>query len=601
MKSIYYIDYFFLSLFGVLLLCTPFATVSGLVNGIVMGKLYWVELMLFISSIYLLFSLFIKKESTNISFTWNDFILLIIGIWSVVTYSWMLDAEPEKIIFIGQMVILWFILRYTISKYPMLLHYFLFVLIGIGFIEAIWGFKQLQGWAYSNHSLFRLTGSFFNPGPYSGYLAITLPVAFGVLLKQSKRNFLYYFSALCILTIIVVLPAGMSRSAWIAATCSCVWVYFMYRLDWKRIKIKLRQHRKLHIIGSMLGCILLIGGSIYLYTLKKDSADGRFLMWKITAKAIQKQPIMGTGLGGFPAAYAETQAEYMASGKASEQERLVAGCPEYAFNEYLQIGLEQGLVGLALFIAWIGLIFYKGIKNKRYDCCSGLMSLTIFATSSYPLQLPDFWVVLIFLGVICVMPDTLMTSQREIKPTKHEGYNKIFFMGIAVLGIMLFWGQKDYYKAYQKWNRAQLLYKNKAFEAASEEYEPLYPLLKHKPEFLFEAAQCLSKTGQFEKANEYLRRAVLLSADPMLYCVMAKNEQSLGQYRQAENHLLHAIDILPERIYPYYLLAGLYSEPAYYQPIKLKIAIDSVLTKKPKVESSAIREMKEKVKKYIKH
>ena len=33
----------------------------------------------------------------------------------------------------------------------------------------------------------------------------------------------------------------------------------------------------------------------------------------------------------------------MASGKATEQEKLVAGCPEYAFNEYLQIGLEQGV------------------------------------------------------------------------------------------------------------------------------------------------------------------------------------------------------------------------------------------------------------------
>ncbi len=594
MKSLYYIDYFFLSLFGVLLLCTPFATVSGLVNGIIMRKLYWVELILFISSIYILFSLFIKRESTNISFAWNDFILLIIGIWSVTTYSWVLDAEPEKIIFIGQMVILWFIFRYTICKYPMLIHYFLFVLIGIGFIEAIWGFKQIQGWTYSNHSLFRLTGSFFNPGPYSGYLAITLPVAFGVLLRQSKRNFLYYFSALCTLTIIVVLPAGMSRSAWIATTCSCVWVYFMYRLDWKRIKIKLRQHRKLYIIGSILGCILLIGGSIYLYTLKKDSADGRFLMWKITAKAIQKQPIMSTGLGGFPAAYAETQAEYMASGKATEQEKLVAGCPEYAFNEYLQIGLEQGLVGLALFIGWLWLLFYKGIKNKRYACCGGLMSLAIFAFSSYPLQLPEFWVVLIFLGVMSVTPDKDEIRENQAESNGHRWGKQIFFMGIAILGIGLFWMQKDHYKAYQKWNKAQMFYNNKAYEAALEVYEPLYPLLKHKPEFLFEAAQSLSKTGRYEKANEYLERAVLLSSDPMLYYVMAKNEQCLGEYRQAEKHLLHAIDILPERIYPYYLLMNLYTEPSYFQPAKLKMAIDSVLTKKPKVESSAIKEMKEK-------
>lgn len=63
---------------------------------------------------------------------------------------------------------------------------------------------------------------------------------------------------------------------------------------------------------------------------------------------------------------------------------------------------------------------------------------------------------------------------------------------------------------------------NKAYEAALEVYEPLYPLLKHKPEFLFEVAQCLSKTGRYEKANGYLERAVLLSSDPMLYYVMAK-------------------------------------------------------------------------------
>lgn len=599
MKRIYYTDCFFLSLLGVLMLCTPFATISGLVNGIIVGKLYWVQLVVFIFSIYILFSLFIKSDNIRLSFSWTDFIFFLIGIWAAITYSWRLDAEPEKILFIGQMVVLWFILRYTICKYPMFINWFLVVFIGIGFIEAIWGFKQIQGWTYSNHSLFRLTGSFFNPGPYSGYLAITLPVALGVLLKQSKRNLSYYFSALCTLTIIVVLPAGMSRSAWIAATCSCLWVYAMYRLDWKRLKITLRRHKKLYIIGGIFGCILLSGGSTYLYTLKKDSADGRLLMWKITAKAIQEQPVTGTGLGGFPAAYAEAQAEYMASGKASEQEKLVAGCPEYAFNEYLQIGLEQGLIGLALFIGWLGLVFYNGIRNKRYACCGGVMSLALFAISSYPLQLPEFWVMLIFLGVMCVTPDTTEIKGDELMPKSYEGWKRIFLVGIAITGIGLFWGQKEYYRAYQKWNRAQMLYHNKAYEPALEVYEPLYPLLKHKPEFLFEAAQCLSKTGEYEKANNYLNRAVLLSADPMLYYVMAKNEQSLGEYRQAEKHLLHAINLLPERIYPYYLLANLYAEPAYYQPVKLRMAADSVLTKKPKIESTAIKEMKENVRKML--
>ena len=107
--------------------------------------------------------------------------------------------------------------------------YFLFipvswVLVMLGGIEAVWGLRQLYGYAVSNHSLYVLTGSFFNPGPYSGYLAITLPVALGILLEQSKRNMPYYLSMGCIGTAIVVLPAGMSRSAWIAVVVSCAWV-----------------------------------------------------------------------------------------------------------------------------------------------------------------------------------------------------------------------------------------------------------------------------------------------------------------------------------------------------------------------------------------
>ena len=33
--------------------------------------------------------------------------------------------------------------------------------------EAIYGLRQLYGFTSSHHSLYSLTGSFFNPGPYS--------------------------------------------------------------------------------------------------------------------------------------------------------------------------------------------------------------------------------------------------------------------------------------------------------------------------------------------------------------------------------------------------------------------------------------------------
>ena len=145
----------------------------------------------------------------------------------------------------------------------------------------------------------------------------------------------------------------------------------------------------------------------------------------MTGQAIREQPWTGTGTGGFPAAYAEAQAEYFTSGKASETEMLVAGCPEYGFNEFLQIGLEQGLVGLMVFVLLLSYSLFRGVKNRQAGAArrdigaDGVQSL-----ASYPLQLPEFWVVLVVLmGVansktpvnadISVDADTPPTPSRE--------------------------------------------------------------------------------------------------------------------------------------------------------------------------------------------
>ena len=108
----------------------------------------------------------------------------------------------------------------------------------------------------------------------------------------------------------------------------------------------------------------------------------------------------------------------------------------------------------------------------------------------------------------------------------------------------------------------------------------------------------LNHSERLEEGSQYLRQAARYSSDPMIRYVLAKNEQEAGNYLEAERLLLHAIDILPERIYPYYLLANLYAEPDFYQPDKRQEMADSVWHKKPKVESQAIREMREKVKEW---
>ena len=85
----------------------------------------------------------------------------------------------------------------------------------------------------------------------------------------------------------------------------------------------------------------------------------------------------------------------------------------------------------------------------------------------------------------------------------------------------------------------------------------------------------------------------------MILNIIGKNYQELHDYEQAENLFQRAIHRLPGRIYPYYLLANLYVEPDFYNPDKLKEVAGIVLTKEPKVHSTAIKEMRSKVRKIL--
>ncbi len=594
-----------LVLSGLLILGTPFATDALIPNGLITAQTNWFAaanaIFAFSAAVVLSFG-----PRLRLSFTWADGLVSALAAIILLTYDWDLHPEPDKLGFGAQLLIFWFIMRYALSSYPFLRWFFPVGLMAAGLLEALLGFAQLYGYAASNHPLFRLTGSFFNPGPYSGYLAVVLPVCFGLLLRtgrlgrqengQLRRQGrgrlaagLYLFSWICLLTLICILPAGMSRSAWLAALVACGWVYWVERLGWKKTARWIQCHPLRAWFGAIALGMVFSGGVLFLYHLKKGSADGRLLMWKITATAILRHPFCGVGLGGFPAAYAQEQAAYFGSAEKPAEEQRVAGCPEYAFNEYLQFGLETGIPGACLFVGWLAYCGWKGLKRRRYAVCGGLIALAVFAFSSYPLQLPSFWVAGVILSVCALSPPPARKAAGE------WGIRATFWL-LAAVSLWMGWKGYSSVADYQKWATARMLYRNRAYGKAVVSYTKLFPLFRHRPDFLFEGAQCLRKTGREAEAIGWLQRAVRLSADPMLYDVMALNEQSLGRYAQAEKHLRYAIAILPDRIYPYYLLAKLYAEPAFFQPEKMQEAVRVVMERKPKVESTAIREMREELK-----
>ena len=453
-------------------------------------------------------------------------------------------------------------------------------LMGWAAVQAVIGLRQVFGFEASGHALYALTGSFFNPGPYAGYLAMALPVCLHEYLRQADWR--RYAAGGVGLLLLCVLPATMSRSAYFAAGVSCLWVYGCHAGWGNRLRKAWRERRRrcLLVAGGVFFAFCLAGAA--LFYLKPDSARGRLFMWKITARAVAEKPWTGYGPGSFPAAYGEAQAAYFAAGDYAEWEERVAGSPEYAFNEYLQAAVVMGVPIAIVGLIGVFICIFAAWRKGRFGILGALVSLGIFSCSSYPFQLPVFLVT----GV-CLLAACLMGKGRK-------AWWAVALLAVAV-GLARLSYDRGRVEACRDWPNARTLYHAGAYALAEEAYERLYPQLKDRTPFLFEYGHGLHKQGKYKESNRMLRIAARHSCDPMIWNIRGKNYQAMGAYGQAEECFLRAAHLLPGRIYPYYLLAKLYASPGYRHPEKLEEMKRLVRSKEPKVPSTAVRQMREEV------
>lgn len=538
-----------------------------------------------------------------------DWLPLLFGVTLLFTYQWTLNPAPERLTFLLQATLLWYSLRIVLGLYPVLSRLLPVVLVLLGGVQAIIGIRQLYGYEVSNHSLFNLTGTFYNPGPYSGYLSVIFPISLYFILhfRHYRRlghcgyMVLHYLGYASVFLLLVVLPAGMSRTAWVAAALSGLFVAGV-ELKWSRrlhgMWKKYRQRMVWLGCGVLFICLVC---SLVLFSLKKDSANGRLFLWKMDVKAWTMNK-WGVGLGGFPAAYAMGQADYFSRGDYTETEELVAGTPTSAFNEYLQLLVEHSVWGLALALGFSGYVVGTGVRNRQIPWVGALVALLVFAFASYPMQLPVFVVTALFASACCLTPNN--GKAHEGQPAQRKGVlsdRRLILISLLLLfpSLYLSYTQRELMNVYTQWRNSRLLYNIKVYDKAADEYAMLHDALKHNPDFLFEYGQCLAKSERYEASNLLMEQGTKLSGDPMFWNVMGRNHQALGAYEQAEICFMQAVCILPGRLYPYYLLTKLYAEPQYRNTAKMRQTAEVLLTKEAKVQSPAVREMRDEIKKIV--
>lgn len=452
-------------------------------------------------------------------------------------------------------------------------------LFAIGLLQAIFGLLQFFGVFSSNNISFKITGSFDNPAGFVSVISMLYPIGLFWIIKTKRFERLIFLVSALILLISIV--ASGSRTGLLAVLTSSTIITI---LESKKLKQLLRYK----IIYFFVIPVLLVG-LFFLYRCKKDSVDGRILIWKVSANMIKEKPLFGFGVKGFHANYMYYQADYFRQFPESKYTYL-ADNVLHPFNEFIKITVNYGLVGLFVFLIILGLILktilYTPIRNMSVYL--GIFAtLIVLSSFSYPLFYTPVWFLIIYYVVL------LYVDRLSI--IKLSTLSKSFIFGICVLFLSLFmfkmWKEIRWKEISEKSQRGRTL-------EMLPNYENLYPSMKKNALFLYNYGAELNYVRKYKESIIIMNECCKKLNDYDVQMIMADNYYHLNKIPEALAAYELAANMIPCRFLPLYFQLVVFKNSGDSENSK-RVALE-IIGKKIKIKSSVVEDIIKAAESYLK-
>ncbi len=428
---------------------------------------------------------------------WSDIMVVALALLLYLN-SDSLGLYKEQVILL---LSIYFAMRLLFSVVDLAKYLFPIIVCGVVAAQLYIAYMQLFTGMSSNHALFAFTGSFENPGPLCGFVAMLLPVAIAISMHNfdSVSNSRYVRVLLSALKYVVsfiaivggaIVLAGGSRTALVALVAGCL-ILFANRAMFNRLQGWFSVNRKLGVAIIFVFVVFFVVAAYLLFMVKADSAFGRLLLWRTSLSAMLDNPFWGVGLGKFTSCYGEVQAGVLAGMEPADMWVRVADVPQFAFNEFLHFGVEGGVVAMVLLFGIFVYTIYSSLKcgtlnGRVYGAC--LSALMIFAMASYPLR------VLPFVTVATVL---VVAAVSEFEKGICRYYDRAVF-GIALLVCSIMVWKNPHYsnKELSDWSSERRYYNMDIFKTTVDNYGKLLPAFSDNYAFLIEYGRASAETKQ---------------------------------------------------------------------------------------------------------
>lgn len=409
------------------------------------------------------------------------------------------------------------------------------IIVASTFLQALYGIFQYVNFLPSNN-FFQVTGSFDNPAGFAASLCVAFPfyIWWGTKSQGILRWILIFITFLTIGAVI----CSESRTG----ILSLLIVLFCWGIQ------KIETSRSKKIISLSLICITVIAG---LYFIKKDSANGRILIWKCAIPMLKHNWLTGYGTGGFEAHYMDYQAAYFEQ-HPNDSYSILADNVQYPFCEYLRIIIDYGVIGILSLFGWLSFLLFCYFKYPSELSKTALLCWVVmctFSCFSYPSMYPFVWLVLIYTIYIL----TRVHIKNILKYCPHL-WRKVFATLCIVLSIYAGCRIFTRMEAEIQWARiAKQSLMSKALEVLPE-YEELKKTLGNDRYFLYNYSTVLFQTGHYHKSLTIAMECKMHWADYDVEMLLGNLYEYLQQIQKAEQCYLQASYMCPSRFAPLYQL-----------------------------------------------
>jgi O-antigen ligase len=243
-----------------------------------------------------------------------------------------------------------------------------------GFLLAIFGLTQsftsdgTRVYWFRQLTQAQAFGPFINRHHFAGFMELAVAIPFAVLVSgavESYKRPLYAFAAV---VMAMSLVATNSRGGIISLAALVFVLVVTASFSWGKKKEKSRPKRiratalrgaiAIGVVVFLIGGALLLSGPevftrFFGTPIAEDPTTGRAHFWRVTLDVIRTYPIVGSGLGSFGSIYTRYDTR-------NGLYRL-----EQAHNDYLQTLADAGIIGAILGLAFIFILFRRGLARRE--------------------------------------------------------------------------------------------------------------------------------------------------------------------------------------------------------------------------------------------